>query len=353
MRTATVNGAGFFVDLFAGIGGFRLALQSLGGRCVFSSEIEPHARITYHANFGDWPSGDITTIEAEDIPAHDILCAGFPCQAFSIAGRKAGFADKTRGTLFFQIARIAASKRPAALFLENVPNLLRHDGGNTFAVIRRTLEEIGYGVRHAVLDAGLFGVPTARRRIFVVAFRTALDAGARFAFPEPTRTRIRLADILLPDSETTDYIVHNHPIHIDWHAVAMAEGGTPLRTVPIGQVGDQKPRQGYRVYSPWGHAVTFLRQGGGVGGQTGLYLVGGRVRRLAPREMARAMGFPDSFIIPAPVSCGQARRQFGNSVVVPLVRLIAERIVDTLTLSARGTLTDSCDGSRRNVTVGS
>jgi DNA (cytosine-5)-methyltransferase 1 len=329
----TTTGCGFtFLDTFAGIGGFRLALESLGGKCVLSSEIDPTACVTYEANFGERPSGDIRRIMDGDVPDHDILCGGFCCQTFSLAGKKTGFSDETRGTLFFEIARIAAAKRPAAVFLENVPHLLRHDGGNTFAVIRRTLEGIGYVVHYAVLDAGMYGIPTARKRTFIVAIRAHSGAAGRFRFPEPMLTPVRLADVLLPDSETNKYVVRNHPIHIDGDALARATGSAPLRTVPVGQVGDGKPRQGYRVYSPQGLAVTFLRRGGGVGAQTGLYYVNGRVRRLHPKEMARCMGFPDEFVIPACVSYEHVRRQFGNSVVVPLVRLIGERILAALSI---------------------
>lgn len=319
-----------FADIFAGLGGFRLALEGLGGKCVLSSEIDPKARLTYHANYGDWPSGDVRAIRAEDVPEHDILCGGFPCQSFSIAGGKLGFQDESRGTLFFEIVRLLKGRMPAAAFLENVRHLESHDGGLTFAVIRRTLEGLGYRVFSAVLNASLYGAPTARKRIYIVAFRSDLGI-ERFAFPSPTHEPVRLADVLMPDLETGKYVVSNHPIHIDREAIAAADGRVVLRTVRVGRVGERRPaKQGYRVYSPMGHAVTFLCRGGGIGAQTGLYLVNGRVRRLAPREMARAMGFPDSFVIPSCLSYEHARRQFGNSVVVPLVRLIAERIIQAL-----------------------
>lgn len=348
MQARTADGSGFgFFDTFAGIGGFRLAMEGLGGRCVMSSEIDPMARLTYEANFGEPPHGDIRLIRDGDVPGHCIFCGGFCCQTFSLAGKKAGFADETRGTLFFEIARIVAAKRPAAVFLENVPHLLKHDGGRTFDVIRRKLEGIGYVVHHAVLDAGLYGIPTARKRIYIVAFRSDLGIG-EFAFPKPTNAPVRLADVLLPDAETDKYVVRNHPVHIDPEALAQAECAEVLRTVPVGRVGDGKLRQGYRIYSPRGLAVTFLRRGGGVGAQTGLYLINGRVRRLHPREMARCMGFPEDFVIPACVSYEHVRRQFGNSVAVPLVRLIAGRILEALGLP---TTSEPDDRSRHPVTA--
>lgn len=322
-----------FVDLFSGLGGFRLALESIGGRCVMSSEIERCARETYHANFGEWPAGDITAIRAEDVPDHDVLCAGFPCQSFSIAGLKKGFADQTRGTLFFEIKRILQAKRPAVAFLENVRHLVSHDGGRTFGVIQRALVDLGYDVHHQIINASHYGLPTARKRVYIVAIRSDLHAGG-FKFPEPTFEPAALADVLLPDDQTDEYVVRNYtfyPHQNDQEAVVLDGGGNALQLVSVGRIGPwESAKQGYRVYSPVGHAVTFLAKGGGPGAQTGLYWINGRVRKLAAREMARAMGFPDSFIIPPSLTYGQARRLFGNSVVVPVVRLIGERIVATL-----------------------
>ena len=320
-----------FADLFAGLGGFRVAGESVGGKCVFSSEIEPNAREAYRVNFSDWPSGDITAIQAEDVPDHDVLCGGFPCQTFSVAGKKEGFGDATRGPLFFEIIRIIKVKRPAAVFLENVAHLLKHDGGRTFAIIKTTLEDAGYVVFRQVLNASLYGAPTARKRIYIVCFRR--DLGIKeFQFPEPTCEPVKLADVLLPDDQTNDYVVRNHPVTINDDAVAHANGATPLKLLPVGYVGNgRRIRQGYRVYSPNGHAVTFMRRGGGVGAQTGLYWINGKVRKLAPREMSRCMGFPDAFVIPPAISYEHARRVFGNSVVVPVVRRIFERICAVLT----------------------
>ena len=319
-----------YVDLFCGLGGFRLACESLGGECVFSSEIDEPAGRVYAANFGELPSGDITKIDAHDIPYHDILCGGFPCQSFSIAGKGLGFADETKGTLFFEVVRILKVKQPYALLLENVGGLVSHDGGRTLAVIIRALEEIGYRVTWKVLNASLYGCPTARKRIYIVAIRADLGV-VDFRFPEPTREPVKLADVLLPDDQTDAYVVRNHAFHPDQDAIDRAEGKTALRLLSVGRIGDNpKAKQGYRVYSPAGHAVTFLHRGGGVGAQTGLYLVNGRVRKLHPREMARCMGVPESFVIPASSSYEQVRRMLGNSVVVPLVGQLIKRVVDVL-----------------------
>ncbi len=334
MSIGSVGLVGFrFVDLFAGIGGFRLALESLGGKCVMSSEIEPKARLTYHANFGEWPSGDIRSIRGEDVPDLDILCGGFPCQCFSIAGGKQGFLDETRGTLFFEIVRIVAAKRPAGVFMENVPHLPKHDGGRTFAVIRQTLEGIGYVVHHGVLNASLYGSVTARKRIFIVAIRGDLGA-VGFQFPEPTYEPVKLADVLLPDAATNRWVVRNHPIHIDRDALAAASNEATLGLVQVGRIGDRKPApQGYRVYDAHhGHAVTFCARGGGIGTKSGLYFVNGRVRRLDPRECLTVMGYPGSFVIPTSVKPDQVRSLTGNTVVVPLVRLVAERILAALSI---------------------
>ena len=171
-----------FIDLFAGIGGFHIALSSLGGKAVFASEWDKDAAAVYENNFSLKPEGDITKISEKSIPDHDILCAGFPCQAFSISGKQLGFED-SRGTLFFDVARIAKEKQPKVMFLENVKNLARHDGGKTLAVIKKTLDEIGYDVFDEVLDASKYGVPQSRKRIYIVCFRKDLNV-KEFNFPK-------------------------------------------------------------------------------------------------------------------------------------------------------------------------
>ena len=183
-----------FIELFSGIGGFRLGLEALGHKCVFSSEIDKYARQTYKANFGDEPHGDITQIDAKDIPDHDILTGGFPCQAFSVAGHRKGF-DDTRGTLFFEIARIIKYKKPEWLLLENVPGLLSHNQGQTFATIIQVLEQLGYGIDHKILNTKDFGPPQSRRRVFIVG-KLGADLFWKFAWPQPTLSGKCVADIM-------------------------------------------------------------------------------------------------------------------------------------------------------------
>src|SRR3989338_10437700 len=195
-----------FIDLFAGIGGFRLALESQGGNCVFSSEWDNQAQTTYQANFGETPEGDITKIKETDIPHHDMICGGFPCQAFSISGKQKGF-DDTRGTLFFDIVRIARHHKPKVLFLENVKNLTKHYHGNTLKIILRTLEDLGYDVFYQVLVASHYGVPQQRERIYIIGFRKDLGI-TYFQFPKPTYKGIFVKDILEDEEKAKDCIVN-------------------------------------------------------------------------------------------------------------------------------------------------
>ena len=318
-----------FIDLCSGIGGFRLAIEAAGGQCVFSSEIDRCAREVYHANFGELPSGDITKIQAEDVPDHDLLCAGFPCQPFSLSGKRLGFEDATRGTIVFDIVRIAKAKRPAAILLENVKGLMSHDNGRTLATIVGALEEIGYRVTTPkVLNASLYGCPTTRERVFIVAIRSDLSATS-FRFPEPTNEPVCLADKLLPDSETDRWVVSGRNVFIDTDAVTRAAGKVALEPVRVGLVDDRNA-QGYRIYGAFGHAITLCAHGGGIGAKTGLYWINDRVRRLDPRECLRVMGYPDSFVIPPSVKPEQVRTLTGNSVVVPLVRRVYESILAAL-----------------------
>lgn len=307
-----------FIDLFAGIGGFRIALESFGLKSVYSNDWDKHAQITYRENFGDTPDGDITKVDEKKIPKHNVLCAGFPCQAFSISGKQQGFKD-TRGTLFFDVARIVEHHRPELLFLENVKNFARHDNGRTLAVVVRTLDELGYNVFHQVLNASFYGAPTSRQRIYFICFRKDLGVDS-FEFPLPTNEPVRLRDVLLPDTETKQYVINGR------NDVKMARrdvktdlfGNYPLKPARLGTIGNGG--QGERVYSDLGHAITLSAYGGGVASKTGAYLINGKVRKLAPRECARVMGFPEDFKIPANDS--QAYKQFGNSVVVPVLKKV-------------------------------
>ena len=308
-----------FIDLFAGIGGFRIALEKHGAKCVFTSEWDEPAQITYKENFGDMPHGDITKINEADIPKHDILCAGFPCQAFSISGKQKGFKD-ARGTLFFDIARIAKHHQPKVLFLENVKNLVIHYHGNTLKIILRILDEIGYNAYYQVLMASHYGVPQARERIYIVAFRKDLGVNY-FYFPKPTYKKIYVKDVLEDDAKTSDCIVDRKDIKF-WK-----RDETPqLKPIQIGQINNGG--QGERIYSINGHAITLSAYGGGAAGKTGAYFVNGKIRRLSPRECARVQGFPESFKIP--VSKSQSYKQFGNSVAAPVVESVFLQILKVL-----------------------
>ncbi len=308
-----------FIDLFAGIGGFRIALERNGAKCVFTSEWDKDAQITYKENFGEMPHGDITAINEKDIPKHDIICAGFPCQAFSISGKQQGFKD-ARGTLFFDIARIAEYHKPKVLFLENVKNLVKHYHGNTLKIILRILDETGYNAYYKVLSASHYGVPQSRERIYIVAFRKDLGVNY-FYFPKPSYKKIYVKDILENEKATEEHILNRKDIKF-WE-----KDQTPqLKPIQIGKINNGG--QGERIYSINGHAITLSAYGGGAAGKTGAYLVNGKIRRLSPRECARVQGYPEWFKIP--VSKSQAYKQFGNSVAVPVVDSIFSQIVKVL-----------------------
>ena len=307
-----------FIDLFAGIGGFHIALSSLGGKAVFASEWDKDAAKVYEYNYSLKPEGDITKLSEKSIPDHDILCAGFPCQAFSISGKQLGFED-SRGTLFFDVARIAKEKQPKVMFLENVKNLARHDGGKTLSVIKKTLNEIGYDVFDEVLDASKYGVPQSRKRIYIVCFRKDLKV-KEFDFPREENLKKHVMDILLPDSETKKYEIHRNDVVINQN-VKEKISDIPLR---IGTVN--KGGQGERIYSPLGTAITLSAYGGGAGAKTGLYRVNGKIRKLAPRECARLDGFPENFKIAERDTV--AYKQFGNSVVVDVLQKIMKNALE-------------------------
>lgn len=315
-----------FIDLFAGIGGFRLAMEAAGAECLFSSELDKYAQQTYLANFGDIPHGDICNIQAKDIPAHDILCAGFPCQPFSIAGKQLGFIDP-RGNMFWEIMRIVEFHRPKALLLENVRHLISHDNGRTIKIIRYALKQAGYRIFEAVLNSGDFGVPQRRKRIFFVCIRK--DLTNCFSYPLAPHIPIVLQDILQPvkaDDPNKKYLIRRNDFRFDWGKVFSMHQNRQNDPIRIG-VWNQGC-QGERIYSPYGHAITLSALGGGGGARTGAYLIDGVVRKLTPRECARAQGFPDTFKIP--VSDSQAYKQFGNSVAVPVVTAIAQNLCRTL-----------------------
>lgn len=310
-----------FIDLFAGLGGFRLALESLGATCVYSSEWDKYAQEVYELNFGEKPDGDITQVQESDIPDHDILCAGFPCQAFSISGKRKGFAD-SRGTLFFDVARIVKEKQPKVVFLENVKNFASHDGGNTLEVVRNTMLELGYTFFAQVLNSLDYGIPQKRERIYMICFRKDLGI-EEFTFPQGFPLTTFIEDLLLPDEEVAHLVIQRNDLVLTQTEVTTNQ----IKTIRLGIVG--KGGQGERIYSPKGIAITLSAYGGGVFSKTGGYLVNGKTRKLHPRECARVMGYPDSYIIhPLP---SQAYKQFGNSVVIDVLQYIAINIGKSLT----------------------
>ncbi|BAQ61160.1 DNA-cytosine methyltransferase [Geminocystis sp. NIES-3708] len=319
-----------FIDLFAGIGGFHQALSYYGAKCVFVSEWDKYCQEIYLKNYGILPEGDITIIPENEIPSHDILCAGFPCQAFSISGKQLGFND-TRGTLFFDIVRIAKYHQPSLLILENVKNFARHDGGKTLKVVKNTLNEIGYDVFYQVLNASNFGVPQKRERIYILGFRKDLKV-KMFIFPNSYSKATSLIDFCLDDSETKDFIINRSDIKMNENLEITRDilGNYPQKTIRIGTIN--KGGQGERIYHQFGHAITLSAYGGGIGSKTGIYLINGKIRKLAPRECARIMGFPDDFIISG--SNNIAYKQFGNSVVVNVLRLIVENVLQINNLFA-------------------
>ena len=306
------------VDLFCGIGGFRLAMASFGGKVVFSSEIDKKTASIYARNFKQAPYGDITEIDANSIPDHDILMAGFPCQPFSISGKKKGFED-TRGTLFFDIARIADAKKPKILLLENVAQLEIHDSGKTISTIISTLDSIGYDVHYKLINSSNYGFPQSRKRIYIVCFRKDLGI-SNFAFPVPNTTQQqRYVKDILCKYGTDSYILHRDDITITKDDSEME---CKERSFRIGFVGGG--RQGERIYSTKGKAVTLTANGGGIGGKCGLYKIDGNIRKLTPRECARLQGFPESFKIPT--SDNLAYSTFGNAVDVCMVQLVLQEI---------------------------
>ena len=309
-----------FIDLFAGIGGFHYALDKIGGECVFVSEWDDVPAKLYELNHGMKPHGDITTVKASDIPAHDLIAAGFPCQAFSISGKQNGFSDP-RGTLFFDIMRIAEYHRPKVLFLENVRNFAQHDNGKTILTVKNTMEKHGYHFYGKLFSASDFGVPQARERFIMVGLREDIDPNRSFMFPEGSKKLVSVNDILEKGADVSEYVINRKDITMDLTKLSSKKQNKTLR---IGSVG--AGRQGERIYDPNGHAITLSAFGGGVGAKTGLYYINGKVRKLTPRECARVQGFPDSFILPQ--SKNAAWQVFGNSVPVPLISAVAQSLRD-------------------------
>lgn len=319
VQTAVPPDAGFtFIDLFAGIGGMRIAYESAGGHCVYSNEWNKYSQQTYFANFGEQPEGDITKVDAASIPDHDILVAGFPCQPFSIAGvskknslgRATGFEDKTQGTLFFDICRILKEKRPKAFMLENVKNLCSHDRGNTFRVITEALDELDYSIFYKVLDGQNY-VPQHRERILIVGFdRKRYGNDVDFSFDlTPVEPKPVMKDILEKDVDDKYTLTDKLWTYLQNYAEKHKAAGNGF---------------GYGIADPNGVARTLSARYYKDGSEILIAQEGKNPRRLTPRECARLQGFPDDFKIV--VSDTQAYKQFGNSVVVPLMSNVAHLV---------------------------
>lgn len=311
-----------FIDLFAGIGGMRLAYEQVGGKCVYSSEWNKYSQQTYYANFGEQPEGDITQVDAKEIPDHDILVAGFPCQPFSIAGvskkvsmgKKTGFQDKTQGTLFFDVCRILKEKRPKAFMLENVKNLKSHDKGRTFKTIEESLEELNYKIFYAVLDGQGF-VPQHRERIIIVGFdmeRYGNNIDYKFDL-SPIQPKPVMKDILEKKVDEKYTLSDKLWVYLQNYAAKHKAAGNGF---------------GYGIAPLDGVSRTISARYHKDGSEILIAQRGKNPRRLTPRECARLQGFPETFLIP--VSDTQAYRQFGNSVVVPLIANVAKLILNEI-----------------------
>lgn len=297
-----------FIDLFAGIGGIRLGFESVGGKCVFSSEWDEDACKTYYANFNEYPAGDITKIEATELPDFDILLGGFPCQPFSIIGDKEGFSHETQGTLFFDIERILEEKKPPAFMLENVRNLTAHDNGKTFKVIISHLEALGYHVYSKVLNALDFGVPQKRERIIICGFKN----NVKFKFPEPVseEDKMTLKDILETKADAKYYVKD---------AIRESRMKRMKKEIEEPYITHENVAGSITPH----HFSCALRAGASAN-----YLLINNERRPTERELLRLQGFPDEYKIVVPY--GKIRKQTGNSVAVPVIKAVAYEMLQSL-----------------------
>jgi DNA (cytosine-5)-methyltransferase 1 len=302
-----------FIDLFAGVGGFRIAFESQKAQCVFSSEWDKFSQITYEANFGEKPDGDITLIDSKKIPNHEILTAGFPCQPFSNAGLKKGFED-TRGTLFYDVARIINDKKPSMVLLENVKGFVNHNKGRTLRVVLETLDDLGYNTTYKVLNAKDFGIPQNRERIFIVGVNRKKLGKIGFEFPDPLYKKTALGQILEknPDSKYTisNKLWQGHKRRLKEHRLkgnGFGYGMFNEESTHTNTISARYYKDGSEILISQGRR---------------------NPRMLTPREAARLQGFPEKFTIP--VSDTQAYRQFGNSVAVPVVKEIAKKMIDLI-----------------------
>ncbi len=323
-----------FIDLFAGIGGFRIAMQNLGGKCVFTSEWDKEAQKTYRANFGEVAFGDITKEETKKFIPNDfdILCAGFPCQAFSIAGKRGGFED-TRGTLFFDVAEIIKRKKPKAIFLENVKGLRNHNGGKTLATILNVLRnDLNYFVPEPqIMNAKDFGVPQQRERIYIVGFRK--DTGVtEFQYPSPSNKKVTFAKVKEKKTVPTKYYLstqylqtlHNHKARHESKGNGFGFAIIPddgiANSIVVGGMGRERNLvidNRITDFNPTTHIKGTVNREG--------------IRKMTPREWARLQGFPEDFVIP--VADASAYKQFGNSVAVPAIKATAEKIIVAINIT--------------------
>ncbi len=319
-----------FIDLFAGIGGFRIAMQNLGGKCVFSSEIDRFAKKTYEVNFGEVPFGDITEIDETTIPDHDILCGGFPCQAFSIAGKRKGFEDVTRGTLFFDIRRIIKHKQPKAFFLENVKGLLNHDKGKTLKTILKILrDDLNYYVPDPqIINAKNYGVPQNRERVFIVGFRKDISIQS-FRYPCPINTPKTFGDIKEKKEVSVKYYLstvyqqtlinhkERHKNKGNGFGYAIIGDNECANAIVVGGMGRERNLvidNRLTNFKPITHIKGTVNRDG--------------LRKMTPREWARLQGFPENFLIK--VSDAQAYKQFGNSVAIPAIQATGSKVIDKI-----------------------
>ena len=319
-----------YIDLFSGIGGFRLGLDALGFECVFSSDIDANARSTYEANYGEEPKGDITKIEPKDIPDHDILCAGFPCQPFSISGLQHGFED-TRGTLFFEILKILKEKKTRVVFLENVKHLVHHDKGNTFRVMLKHLDELGYVVSYKILNAKDFGVAQNRERIIIIGLLNEKNEPFDFKRVKRYERKVVINDILEKEGDfefldKSDYTLIDNPkeqasglIFSGYRNKKIRKSGVRPNTEHLSRVH----KQPNRIYSARGVHPTLPSQE--TSGRFFILLNDGNVRKLTILECYRLMGVPDDFIKVSPIS--EQYKQIGNSIVSTMVNAVGKEIM--------------------------
>lgn len=298
-----------FIDLFAGIGGMRIAFERVGGKCVFSSEWDKFSQQTYQANFGECPQGDITQIDEKTIPEFDVLVGGFPCQPFSMIGKRQGFEHPTQGTLFFDVVRILKEKKPKAFLLENVQGLLTSDNGRTFEIIKEELLQLNYSIYFQVLDSADFGLPQVRKRLFIVGFKNHEINSSEFIFPTSKGKKAYIGDFL--EENPSGYTITQKT---QQNYLFKLNDGKP-------QIVDKDSKIQVKTLVASYHKIQRLTGTFVKGGETGL-------RLLSELECKRIMGFPEDYKIP--VSRTQMYRQFGNSVAVPVIQEIAKRIVELL-----------------------